>query len=146
MEEYIIAIDPGRDKTGIALVCKDLTAKAIKIVKSTELKANLWKWLDECKKLDYNIKTIVLGNGTCSDKYYKELDTWFKNSDINIVIVNEYNTTAEGRLRYWEYNKPQGLKKILPTSWLTPPVPVDDYTAWIIGERYFRGKINDENK
>lgn len=145
--EYIIAIDPGRDKTGVAIVASDLSTRGIKTVKTSEIKQTIMTLLEEYKNNGEEIKTIVLGDGTCSKKHYENLQQWLKDADIAIVIVDEYNTTAEGRLRYWKYNKPTGLKRLFPVSWLTPPVPVDDYTAWIIGERYFREiGISDDRK
>lgn len=144
--KIIMAIDPGRDKTGLAIVDENLNSKEIKIVKSTELKESIFFFLEKYKAQGININTIAIGDGTCSKKYYDEIKNYLKDQLIDLVFVDEYNTTAEARLRYWECNPPSGLKKLLPISWLTPPVPVDDYTAWIIGERYFRGNRNEENK
>ena len=51
-------------------------------------------------------------------------------------IVNEYRTTDEAKKRYWQENPPKGIRRLIPRGMLVPPVPVDDFAAVIIGEKY----------
>ena len=85
---------------------------------------------------NYPIFVIAMGDGTNHKAVYNRLDTLVKKSGIPIVLVNEKFTTQEGKTRYFEKNPPKGLWKLVPLSFQSPPVPVDDYVAWIIGERY----------
>lgn len=136
----IIAVDPGRDKSGVAVVCPDRSNLQIEIVLTDKIVETVNEWYCKYRNQGVKITAIILGDGTFSKEFQRVLKPVADDFDINLEIVDEYNTTAEGRLRYWRCNKPRGLKSLMPISWLTPPVPVDDYTAWIIGERYFEGK------
>lgn len=72
MNDEILAIDPGREKTGIAIL-KNSDVLEHKIINSEELVQIIKSLLEK-----YIIKTIVMGNGTSSKKKYdllkQELD------------------------------------------------------------------------
>lgn len=129
MSDYFIAVDPGREKTGIAIL--SLTGDVVwhDIV-------NSMYFLDEIKNIvaEYDTNLLVIGNGT-SSKYKQEL-LKKELSLLNIITVDEYRTTDEARKLYFEDNPPRGLKKLIPLGMQTPPVPVDDYAAIAIGKRY----------
>lgn len=131
MSDYFIAVDPGREKTGIAIL--SLTGNVVwhDIVNSMYL-------LDEIKNIvaEYDTNLLVIGNGT-SSKYKQEL-LKKELSLLNIITVDEYRTTDEARKLYFEDNPPHGLKKLIPLGMQTPPVPVDDYAAIAIGKRYLK--------
>lgn len=133
MNNKILAIDPGREKTGIAILDTNNILEH-KIINSEELVQTI-KFL--LKK--YIIKVIVMGNGTSSKKKYDLLKHEF--IDINIVLVNEYRTTDEARKLYFRENPPKGLKKLIPIGMQVPPVPVDDYAAIIIGRKYLKNNM-----
>ena len=79
---------------------------------------------------------LVCGNGT----NHKVVGTIVKNiaekQGKEFNFVNEKHTTEEARRRYFEVHPPIGWRKLVPKGMLYPPVPVDDITAWIIGERW----------
>ena len=64
MNDEILAIDPGREKTGIAIL-KNSDVLEHKIINSDELVQIIKSLLEK-----YIIKTIVMGNGTSSKKKY----------------------------------------------------------------------------
>ena len=130
MNDEILAIDPGREKTGIAIL-KNSDVLEHKIINSEEL-VQIIKFLLE----KYIIKTIVMGNGTSSKKKYDLLKREFIDRDI--VLINEYRTTDEARKLYFQENPPKGWKKLIPLGMQVPPVPVDDYAAIVIGRKYLK--------
>ena len=127
MNDEILAIDPGREKTGIAIL-KNSDVLEHKIINSEELVQIIKSLLEK-----YIIKTIVMGNGTSSKKKYDLLKREFIDRDI--VLINEYRTTDEARKLYFQENPPKGWKKLIPLGMQVPPVPVDDYAAIVIGRK-----------
>lgn len=130
MNDEILAIDPGREKTGIAIL-KNSDVLEYKIINSEELVQIIKSLLEK-----YIIKTIVMGNGTSSKKKYDLLKQEFIDRDI--VLINEYRTTDEARKLYFQENPPKGWKKLIPLGMQVPPVPVDDYAAIVIGRKYLK--------
>lgn len=130
MNDEILAIDPGREKTGIAIL-KNSDVLEHKIINSDELVQTIKSLLEK-----YIIKTIVMGNGTSSKKKYDLLKQEFIDRDI--VLINEYRTTDEARKLYFQENPPKGWKKLIPLGMQVPPVPVDDYAAIVIGRKYLK--------
>ncbi|WP_270510223.1 pre-16S rRNA-processing nuclease YqgF [Megamonas funiformis] len=130
MNDEILAIDPGREKTGIAIL-KNSDVLEHKIINSEELMQIIKSLLEK-----YIIKTIVMGNGTSSKKKYDLLKREFIDRDI--VLINEYRTTDEARKLYFQENPPKGWKKLIPLGMQVPPVPVDDYAAIVIGRKYLK--------
>ena len=130
MKNEILAIDPGREKTGIAIL-NNSDVLEHKIINSEELVQRIKSLLEK-----YIIKTIVMGNGTSSKKKYDLLKREFIDRDI--VLINEYRTTDEARKLYFQENPPKGWKKLIPLGMQVPPVPVDDYAAIVIGRKYLK--------
>lgn len=130
MKNEILAIDPGREKTGIAIL-KNSDVLEHKIINSEELVQIIKSLLEK-----YIIKTIVMGNGTSSKKKYDLLKREFIDRDI--VLINEYRTTDEARKLYFQENPPKGWKKLIPLGMQVPPAPVDDYAAIVIGRKYLK--------
>lgn len=125
----ILAIDPGKSKCGVAIL-SDSHCLFRKIFKSTSFKKNIDILLEK-----YNYDCIVIGNGTYSEYFKKMFDNRFK-----IEMIDETNTTLEGRKLYFAYNPPKGLKRFLPSGLLFPPVDIDDYVAEVIGKKYLEKK------
>ena len=130
MNDEILAIDPGREKTGIAIL-NNSDVLEHKIINSEKLVQIIKSLLEK-----YIIKTIVMGNGTSSKKKYDLLKREFIDKDI--VLINEYRTTDEARKLYFQENPPKGWKKLIPLGMQVPPVPVDDYAAIVIGRKYLK--------
>lgn len=125
----ILAIDPGSEKCGLALV--EQTGKIIskKIIGRKEIKAYLADFLAR-----QVVEQIVMGDSAFGRQLSQELSL-----PQEIKYVQEKNSTLEARLRYWQANPPKGLWRLVPTSLRFPPVPVDDWAAVILAERYLKG-------
>ncbi len=133
MQTTIIAIDPGREKCGIAVVGKMSGVSYQKVINTIDLIPAV-KTLSE----EYQVSTIVMGNGTSSDKAKKQLEAVSAEKNITLQLVDEYRTTDAAKIRYWQANPPTGFWRLLPTTMRVPPVPVDDYVAVILAERYLK--------
>lgn len=136
--QLMIAVDPGREKTGIALMT--LTGELVDkmIVPTDEIATFCAQWLGSYS----SINRIVCGNGTNHNKVSNLLEQVASSYNIEVVLTDEAHTTEEARHRYFEVNPPKGLKRLLPKGMLLPSEPVDDFTAWIIGERYLQKEKN----
>lgn len=131
----VIAIDPGRDKCGVAILAKDGSFKQ-DVIKTDELCA----WVNDSRKRCGDVP-VIIGNGTGSRSAYERLQ---KECCIEPCLVEEYKTTEEARRRYWQENPPQGWRRLMPISMQVPPVPVDGYVAVILAERY-RDTLKEES-
>ncbi|WP_425058577.1 hypothetical protein SCACP_32340 [Sporomusa carbonis] len=132
-EQVVLSIDPGREKCGIAVVHKDQGIKYKTIIDTAVLSETVI-----AIATTHDISTVVIGDGTTSGMAQACLRQLNVNGQkLNIIPVNEYRSTDEARRRYWADHPPGGLKRLIPTSMQVPPVPVDDYVAVILAERYF---------
>ncbi len=131
----IFAIDPGSDKTGIAVV-KDDGSLSEKAVIPTERLASCLTEAYERHRFSH----IVMGNGTNHKVLRPLVEQWItaQQKPISFSLIDEKNTTVEGRRLYFRHTPRRGWRRIVPLSLQYPPVPVDDFVAWIIGLRYLR--------
>ena len=123
----ILAIDPGKDKCGLAFFNKDGKVVEQKIIKRHDLFRQL---------AHYQVTTLVIGDSANGREINRELA--HHHSPAKIVLFPEQNTTRQAKEAYWRAHPPQGWRRFVPTSFLSVPVPVDDYAAAIIGERYLK--------
>ena len=82
------------------------------------------------------VSVLVCGNGTNHKAVGTIVKQVAEEQGKIFTFVNEKYTTEEARRRYFEVHPPTGWRKLVPKGMLYPPVPVDDITAWIIGERW----------
>ena len=133
----LAAIDPGRDKCGLVVMNEAGEIKYQQVIASLILKSEILKIIKS-----FNLKVIILGNGTTS-KTAKELITEVllqNNLGIPLKIVDERHTTEEARKLYWKKKPPCGWRKLLPTSMQVPPEPVDDLVAEILARRFLNNE------
>ena len=125
---HIMAIDPGRVKCGLAVADKHGHFLVGKVVSCNELLQELTRMRDM-----YAPDVVLLGAGTASSAVAEALSCSGYGPP---VYVDEAGTTLEARRRYFEINPPRGLRRLVPASFLLPPVDYDDYVARILIERY----------
>ncbi len=123
----VIAIDPGREKCGLAVVSDegDLLRKILPPQEVAPFVTDLMA--------RYSTDTVVIGDGTHGRAI---AETVRGASPARIEFVDESHTTLEARGRYYEENPPRGLLRLIPRGMLFPSKPVDDLVAVILGERY----------
>lgn len=129
----IAAIDPGSEKTGVAVLHEDGRLAEKQIIATDTLEAYLTAAYDK-----YAISHIVMGNGTNHKRLQAVAQRWIQQQaqDVAFSLVDEKNTTVEGRAMYFKYTPRRGWRRFVPLSLQYPPEPVDDFVAWIIGLRY----------
>ena len=125
----IAAIDPGREKCGIAILRENGDVVEHSVI------ATVWltEELGERIRL-YNPSLLVIGNGTSSKSAQAAIKEEFP--ELPVQETDEYRTTDDAKRAYWEANPPTGWRRFFPTSMQVPPVPIDDYAAIILGQRY----------
>ena len=130
---YIVylGVDPGRDKTGAALMTAGGILLRQAILPTKDIRAALEKFLD-----DIPVAGIVMGNGTTSQAMKEQLVKEFPR--LPIFVVNEYNSTQEAKKLYWQLNPPKGLKRLLPKALLSTPDAVDGLAAAVLVRRYLK--------
>ncbi|MDI6731433.1 MAG: resolvase [Candidatus Margulisbacteria bacterium] len=127
----ILAIDPGREKCGLAI----LTEKGEVILKEIAARREIaYRVMDLTN--NYQFPTLVVGKSA----FGKEVEKDLMRLDIkaNIIFISEKYSTLEARSLYWQDHRPKGFWRLIPTSWRVPPAPIDDYAAVVLGKRYFK--------
>lgn len=133
MDQRIIAIDPGKEKCGIAIVHKEKGILMKDVIPTNELTTKIEEFAAE-----YNVNQIVIGDGTSSREAKQCLEKITVNDHpLTMIFIDERHSTDEARRRYFAENPPRGLKRLIPVTMQVPPKPVDDYVAVILAERYF---------
>lgn len=136
----ILALDPGKDKTGIALVEEDGSLVEKKVVATKELLKTISLWIER------NPRLIVMGNGTKHKEMKQTVEELLKEmgSSLSVALVNEKYTTEMGEAWYKRDHPAKGLARLIPSGMRSVPVPIDDYVAWIIGLIYL-GIVKEED-
>ena len=125
----VAAIDPGREKCGVAVVDEDGRVLEQAVIATVLLADEM----TACVK-EFRPERILLGNGTTSRTAEETIREAIP--DVPVEIVDEYRTTDDARIAYWKANPPSGWRRFFPTSMQVPPAPVDDYVAVILARRY----------
>ncbi len=127
----ILGIDPGKDKCGLALVGLDRKLHLRSVVASSDLLRQLNRLVEE-----FQVATVAIGNQTTSKYWQEQLLANFPS--LRVVSVPEENSSQQARLRYWQFNPPRGLQRLIPIGMRVPPAAYDDVVAVILVERYFQ--------
>ena len=134
LAQKVVAVDPGREKCGLAVVDRQSGALWHQVTPTPELAKAVARQLET-----YSCRTVVLGDQTYSDEVRRSLGFLLTEGRIDeIVEVDEHGSTEVARSRYWRMNPPQGWRRFVPIGLLVPPCAIDDVAAIILGERYFQ--------
>lgn len=125
----VLAIDPGRDKCGIAVV----DAKGGLMFHEVSATADLEARVEEALRR-FSPARVLMGDGTKSrDLRPKVIDVVERvQAGTGVELVSERHTTERARLAYWRDNPPRGLLRWVPQGMRVPPEPYDDYAAWCL--------------
>lgn len=127
--QYILGLDPGRDKCGVAVMNDKQEVIYHQVIDSNQAIADLTQLSQQ-----YHPDLIVMGDGTTSKNWRQRIESDL--TTLPVVTVNEANSTLEARDRYWVMYPPKGLQRMVPQGLRIPPRPVDDIVAIILIERY----------
>ena len=134
----VLAIDPGISKCGVTIA--DIKEK--KVYEASVIKSHLL--LKYVKKKYKNEKTLkfIIGNGTSSENYIKDLNQILP----NLIIAEEKNSTFRAKERYFEIFPLRGIKCFLPREIFILNKNLDALAALIIMEDYFQIKLDVSEK
>ncbi len=122
----VLAIDPGREKCGIA-VCRPVGVVAHRVVRVDDLPRTAAEWITA-----YGVDLVLLGNRTGSGA----IRTRLSHISVPVELTDERGTTLAARRRFFRDHPPRGWRRLLPRSLQTPDVPYDDYAAIVLAETY----------
>lgn len=128
---HLLAVDPGTDKVGLAVLSDDGTVLYRRVVPVAEI----FFEVDKLAKL-HRPKVLLMGNGTGAKTLRAEIEKRkLLGGECKIILVDEYRTSEEARRLYLTQHR-HGWRKFLPLGLQTPPEAYDDYVAVILGKRY----------
>jgi len=127
----MLAIDPGKDKCGLALFNKEGKLLEQKIVRRHDLFRAIAHY--------HEATTLVIGDTANGREISNELLR--HQHQQQIVLFPEQNTTRQAKAAYWQAHPRHGWWRLIPTTLRTTPVPVDDYAAAIIGRNFLDAKL-----
>ena len=127
----VLAIDPGREKCGVAVLATDGRILVQEVVVTAELDAVVGALIAAYTPI------VIMGNGTTSAAAKARVEAL----GYEVILVDEYRTTDEAKHAYWEAHPPRGWRRLVPRGMLVPPVPVDDFVAVILAQRFLRTYI-----
>ena len=133
----VLGVDPGRRKTGVAVVGSDGHIYFQAIVETPRLVEVLEPLLSQ-----WMISRIALGNSTSSKEARFQIEALCQkrgSENVHVELVDETNSTLEARVLYFEANPPRGWRKLIPFASQVPPVPVDDFAAIVVARRLLFG-------
>lgn len=137
MAQRIVAVDPGREKCGVAVVDREQGPLWHQVVSTDRLADTVAALAGE-----YDCRIVALGNQTSAAAARQRLQPLLEQAGLQeIIMVDERNSTEKARLRYWKDHSPTGWRRFIPLGLLVPPCAVDDFAAIILGERYFEKNI-----
>ncbi|MBS1720720.1 MAG: Holliday junction resolvase RuvX [Armatimonadetes bacterium] len=132
MTKTVLAIDPGSKKCGLALVRRESNNELTLLWRKIAPSEDLIEAIDEAIQIE-QASVFVVGSGTQGKQTVQRLRT--KWPATAILSVDEKDTTLQARERYWEFNPRRGWRRLLPSTLQVPPVPIDDFAAFILAER-----------
>ena len=140
MLQFYLGIDPGRDKTGVALVEETGRILAVQVMRTRNFSDTLLQFLYDRLQVRNTwglrkiLKAVVLGNGTGSEAHKQ----WVEKAlpGYPVYIVDEKYSTEEAKALYWKLYPPHGLRRLIPLGLQTPPEPLDGYAAVVQVHRF----------
>jgi RNase H-fold protein (predicted Holliday junction resolvase) len=124
----VLAVDPGREKCGLAVVHADGRVLHRAVVATSDIGEAV-----ENAVRTHRVELLLLGDRTAAAHVCRALG---KRVHLNTVMVDEHRSSEHGRRRYFRENPPRGWRRLLPLGLQTPPRPYDDYVAVVLAERY----------
>lgn len=138
----VLAIDPGRDKCGIAVVAHQNQSEKIhlrRVVPAGQMRSVI----EEVTEM-WPTAYVVLGDSTASLQWQAKIEEWLPQTII--FRVDERNSSYEARVLYWQTHPPRGWRRILPLSLQEPPEPIDDFAAVVLARRFLQRLENQASE
>jgi len=127
----VLAIDPGRQKCGLAVVSAGPTVHFREIVETERVVARLLQLLPEQR-----FERVLMGDGTQSAPLSRAVREALAGR-VEVELVPEAFTSQRARERLARESLPKGLLRFVPVGMRTPARPYDDYVAILLAEDWF---------
>ena len=137
MNKYL-GIDPGRSKTGLALVDAAGKILALHIALTEIMEAELRSFTSGIA-----LAGAIMGNGTNHKAIGVAVRSVLPKTPLE--LVGEAHSTEEARSLYWQENPPQGWRRLVPLGMLVPPEPLDAYAAVVQVRRWLSLQKTNKN-
>lgn len=137
MNKYL-GIDPGRSKTGLALVDAADKILALHIALTENMEAELRSFTSGIA-----LSGVIMGNGTNHKAIGVAVRSVLPKTPLE--LVGEAHSTEEARSLYWQENPPQGWRRLVPLGMLVPPEPLDAYAAVVQVRRWLALQKTNKN-
>jgi len=132
----IVAIDPGKDKCGFAVLTLEGEVLAKAIIPPALVPQAIADALE-----DRDGEALIIGDRTAKQDLLNIIgNALIRRFRQGVVEVDEHLSSVEGRKRYLDDHPPRGLSRLLPQGLRAPAEPFDDYTAIVLAERYLRAR------
>jgi RNase H-fold protein (predicted Holliday junction resolvase) len=131
-EKTVLAVDPGTEKCGLAVVGRRASGKIDLLWRKVVPAAETADWAEKAFE-HHAFSLVIVGSGSRSRPIQERLRDRFPH--LGVLVVDERDTTLQARERYWEHNPRRGWRRLLPATLQTPPEPIDDFAALILAER-----------
>ncbi len=131
---YIIAVDPGTEKCGLAVMQNDGDVLVKEIVSANELLGRMGGVARQ-----FGPAIVVIGDGTGAQRFTELMQSeGIDTLVLGIEVVDEHLTSQVARNRYLRDRRKAGkwVHRLIPLGMQTPDQPYDDYVAVILAERY----------
>lgn len=130
--EYILGVDPGRSKCGLAVVAINgacITRRVVPVTQVEEVAKELLK--------AYSPQVVVLGDRTGAEDFRRRIEQVLAMSGrrTTVTMIDEHRSSEEGRHRYLVDNR-RGWRRFVPIGLQSPSRPFDDYVAEVLALRY----------
>lgn len=128
----VVAMDPGRSKSGL-LLADTATSTVLQgmVIPSAEVLDQLRVWMADAQGDTAQIAELVIGDGTSSMIWQQQLP-----ASLPIRVVDETGTTLRARERYWQLWPARSWKRLLPKGLRIPSGDLDAIAALVILEDY----------
>ena len=124
---FLLAVDPGRDKIGIAVLTRDGEIIEKSVIPRTEFAQSVSELINR-----HNPDAFAVGDSTFSKFAYDALCAVVKKE---VLKVPERGSTLQARDLAWKEIPPGGLYRILPRIFWPTPSGLDAWAAVVIGRR-----------
>jgi len=132
--DTVTAVDPGRDKCGVAVLDQSGAVLDKFVVRTDSFVGALRHCLQE-----YPHSRVIVGDGTTSEALQARIAEELPG--LAFELIPEQHTT-ERALELWRDVEPaQGWRRLLPRSLRFPRRPIDDFAAWVLATDY----LSDRN-
>lgn len=129
-----MAIDPGRDKCGLAALTLDGRVIYMAVVAPDSIPDAIESLLRSGRA-----HALVIGNKTAMRDLLALLgEPLLSRFRSGVVLVDEHLSSVEARSRYLDDHKPRGIARLIPKGMRTPKEPIDHYAAVVLAERYLK--------